>query len=208
MEEKKFNNWKKLSGLLFILLIIGSVIAFSIPSIESIGVLLILSAYFGGLVVASKVGYNNKSSWMGLTFLFPYILLPIMYFRKYEKTVISAENKELQNWEIIKSDLVQKVEKIVRLKKKSTISSLMQASRISMEILDGSNNWQPLSDLALNSNINAEVRKEIIQMLLNIENNDFVDEIILRLRNSLDTETKKIINEIDVEEAELENQEV
>jgi hypothetical protein len=208
MEEQKFNNWKKLSGLLFILLTIGFVIVFSLPSIESIGVLLIMSAYFGGLAVASKVGFDNKKKWIVFTFLFPYILLLIMYFRKYEKTLISAENKELQDWEIIKSDLVQKVEKIVRLKKKSTISSLMQASRISTEILDGPNNWQPLSDLALNTDINIEVRKEIIPMLLNIENNDIVDEIILRLRNSSDTETKKIINEIDVEEAKLENQEV
>ena len=209
MTEKRFDTWRKAAGILFILMLLGFILAFAIPQFfEAIGIILILSGYFGGLVIASKVGFDNKSMWMGLTFLFPYILLPIMYFRKYEKVAVSAEKRAQQKWIEVKSILLQKVEKIIRLKNKSTLSSLMQAGRMSNEILDEDDNWQPLSNLALDNNngVNKAARKEIIQMLFRIENNDFVDEIKNRLRNNSSLEIKNIIAELDAEKAELEDE--
>ena len=201
MDELNFNKWKKVSGILTVIVLIGYIIAFTLPSAETTGIILVLLGHFGGLVIASKIGFDNKSLWRGLTFLFPYIMLPIMYFRKYENVVRSKSNIEQRNLSNSMAIMVQKIEKIIRLDNKSTISSLMQAGGIVSEILDAHDNWESLSTLVLDKSINIEIRKEGINILNRIENNDFVDEIINNLHKDPNPEIKKIMADlIDIED--------
>lgn len=182
IREKEFNIWKKVSGILFLLQITGFIISFAFPEVEALGVLLVLLGYFGGLLVSSKVGFDDRAKWMGLTFLFPYILLLVMYFRKFENAVQSKQSAENKRWNRALSELHQKLQKIVMLNKKSTMSSIMHAGRLSNEIIADTNSWQPLSALVLDKNIKAAIRKKGAEMLLGIKDNDIVEEIVERLR--------------------------
>ncbi len=200
MTEKNYNNWRKVSGILFLIMITGFTAALLFPrsKLETTGVSFILFAYLGSIISAGKTGFDNKPLWRVLSLLFPYIILPFMLCRTWERVNSSAEKNSKKIWEAAKNDLIIKVEKIVKLKEKSTMSSLMQAGRMESEILDADNNWQPLCDMALNSGISTKCRKEIISLVARIQNNDFTDIIMEKLKNDPDPTIKTMMKELDV----------
>ena len=202
MEEKVFNKWRRASGILFIVLVLGFTTASVIPAMEMLSVLFVLSGYFGGLVIAGKVGFDNQRMWMGITFLFPYVMLPVMYFRKYENAVKSKNKINDRNWNNALIAMCEKLKKIAELRQKSTLSSIMLAMRMSKEIAESKNEWQSLFALMLDSTVSEYIKIEGINVLRLFKNNDIANEIMERMRNHPEPEIKNYV--ADLESMEIE----
>ena len=181
MTITNYKKWKLVSGILFIFFVTGISLAIAVPKLETIGVLLILSSYVGGIISSSKVGFDNKRLWVALTFCFPYIILPILYLRDYDKTVLKYERKKDKEWNVALKKVHLAIEEYIRLFEKSTMSSLLKSGNLFNSVVQDQQNWQPLCAIVSDKNVHQDVRIVGIKMLKKIENNEFVDEVLLKL---------------------------
>ncbi len=183
MNKNNFEKWQKVAGALFLLMLTGFVIALFVPSIEAIGVIFILSGYFFGLLVASKLGRDNPGLWMVLTFLFPYVLLPVLCFRNLKKVEMKMTANAAATATKHKSKVQSSLEKYLSLQAKSTISSLMKAGQIFNNLVDDSENRTILESIVLDKNAEYDLQCAALSIILKIEDKERVENLIQRLKN-------------------------